>query len=78
MAEDNEAASRLLHPDMETFLLTHWNISVQTVGRRAVFYGDRLLRANEVARLLEFAAGFCERIPDDMKTAQEPQGEQAR
>lgn len=78
LAEDNRAAGRLLHPDMETFLMEHWNISVQTVGRRAVFYGDRLLRADEVARLLDFAAGFCERVPDDLKTAQEPQGEQTR
>jgi len=78
LAEDNRAAGRLLHPDMETFLMTHWNISVQTVGRRAVFYADRLLRAHEVARLLDFAAGFCERIPDDLKTEQEPQGEQTR
>ncbi|MBN1917942.1 MAG: hypothetical protein JW889_08550 [Verrucomicrobia bacterium] len=77
LAEDNRAARRLVHADMETFLMKHWGISVQTVGHRAVFYGDRLLQPNELGRLLDVAAGFCERIPirlipDDPEAEQEP------
>jgi len=63
MAEDHVAAGQLLHPEMETFLLKNWNIGIQIVGRRAVFYGERLLQPAEIRQLLDFAAGFCGLIP---------------
>ncbi len=66
MTEDDVAAGQLLHPEMETFLLKNWNIGVQIVGRRALFYADRLLRPHEIAPLLDFAAAFCQLIPQNI------------
>ena len=76
--EDLEAAARLVHPEMETYLLGHEGLGVEIAGVAAVFFACRILRPVEIKALLDFAARFCELIPDELKTAREPQSEQAR
>jgi hypothetical protein len=66
LAEDQAAAARLLHPDMETLLLEWWGLGVEVAGTAAVFFAYRLLRPSEIKALLDFAVRFCELIPDSM------------
>lgn len=66
LAEDDAAAGRLLHPEMETFLLQHWGVGVEIAGAAAVFFAYRLLRPGEIKLLLDFAARFCELIPQSL------------
>jgi len=71
MAEDQIAAGRLLHPEMETFLLEHWGIGVEIAGAAAVFFAARLLHPTEIKQLLDFAARFCELMPEHNAFASE-------
>lgn len=66
LAEDQAAAARLLHADMETLLLQWWGLGAEVAGTAAVFFAYRVLRPSEIKALLDFAAGFCELIPDSM------------
>jgi hypothetical protein len=70
-SEDREAAARLLHAEMETLLLQWWGVGLEVAGTGAVFFAYRLLRADEIRALLDFAARFCELIPDDFRTEAE-------
>ncbi len=76
LAEDQVAAGQLLHPEMETFLLRHWGIGVEISGTVAVFFAYRVLRPGEIKALLDFAARFCQLIPDSMHTRPEQPLEQ--
>ena len=66
LAEDKAAAGRLLHPETETLLLGRWGIGVEIAGAAAVFFAYRLLRPSEIKLLLDFAARFCELIPQSL------------
>jgi hypothetical protein len=76
LAEDQAAAARLLHADMETLLLEWWGIGVEVAGTAAVFFAYRVLRPSEIKALLDFAARFCELIPDSMHIGPEQSLEQ--
>ena len=71
MTEDDAFAGRLLHPEMETLLLEHWGIGVEIGGTSVIFSANRVLTPNEIKRLLDFAARFCELMPRQTDPASE-------
>ncbi|MBN1917943.1 MAG: hypothetical protein JW889_08555 [Verrucomicrobia bacterium] len=71
LGEDLGAAQRLVHPAMEAYLLEHQNLGVEVAGAAAVFFAYCVLRPVEIKGLLDFAAGFCELIPDELKVEEE-------
>ena len=70
LAEDQGALARILHPEMKAFLLNQWGLGVEAAGAAAVFFAYCLLRPAGIKELLDFAAAFCELIPDELKTEQ--------